>query len=35
MYLIKRYKMGGCARDEISIYFNYLYTLLLLFKMEG
>ena len=35
MYLIKRNKMGGCARDEISIYFNYLYALFLLFKLEG
>lgn len=35
MYLIKGNKMGGCDRDEISIYFNYYYTLFLLFKMEG
>lgn len=35
MYLIKGNKMRGCARDEISIYFNYLYALFLLFKLEG
>ena len=35
MYLIKGNKMGGWARDKISIYFNYLYTLFLLFKLEG
>ena len=35
MYLIKGNKMEGCTRDEISIYFNYFYTLFLLFRMEG
>lgn len=35
MYLIREDKMRGCTRDEISIYFNYLHTLFLLFKMEG
>lgn len=35
MYLIKGNKMRGCARNGISIYFNYLYTLFLLFKLEG
>ena len=35
MYFIKGVKMRGCARNGISIYFNYLYTLFLLFKMEG
>ena len=35
MYLIKGNKMRGCDRNGISIYFNYLYTLFLLFKLEG
>lgn len=35
MYLIKGDKMRGCARNEISIYFDYFYTLFLLFRMEG
>ena len=35
MYLIKGNKMRGCDRDGISIYFNYFYTLFLLFRMEG
>ena len=35
MYLIKGDKMRGYDRDGISIYFNYFYTLFLLFKMEG
>ena len=35
MYFIKGDKMRGCARDEIFIYFNYFYTLFLLFKLEG
>jgi len=35
MYFIKGDKMRGCARSGISIYFNYLYTLFLLFKLEG
>ena len=34
MYLIKGDKMRGCARNGISISFNYLYTLFLLFKLE-
>jgi len=35
MYLIKGNKMRGCDRNGISVYFNYFYTLFLLFRMEG